>query len=109
MGHVVNVALITLVVPTFNANAGRVVNVIGRGAILAALLFIGSSFAVGWGFGLASGPLRDEVALATAQRNIAAAMVVATQSIEEPDTTVMVIITSLAAMVILFPVVSLMN
>jgi BASS family bile acid:Na+ symporter len=43
------------------------------------------------------------IALATAQRNIAAATVVATQSFEDSGVLVMVIVTSLVDLAILFP------
>ena len=42
--------------------------------------------------------------LGTAQRNIAAAMVVATQDLADPDVTVMVVVSSLVGLALLFPV-----
>lgn len=47
--------------------------------------------------------------LGTAQRNIAAATVVATQSIGDPRTVVMVVIASLVGFAILFPIARLLR
>lgn len=47
--------------------------------------------------------------LGTSQRNIAAAMVVATQAVGDPDTVTMVVVTSLIAFVVLFPVAGMMR
>ena len=67
------------------------------------LIFIGGAFAIGYLLGMTGRGTREELGLATAQRNVAAATVVATQSVDDPDTLVMVVITSVVAMVILFP------
>lgn len=110
LGIAANISLVVLVASTVIANFSSIVDVFGTGAILAALLFIAGAFVIGYVFGIPSGEdPRDELGLATAQRNIAAAMVVATQSIGETDTIVMVIVTSLAAMLILFPTAKLLS
>ena len=96
-------ALVVLLVTTLLTNFGRILNVFGTGAILAAVLFITGSFGVGYLLGMTGRGTREEMGLATAQRNIAAATVVATQSFGDPDTLVMVVVTSLVAMIILFP------
>ena len=63
-------------------------------------------FAIGYFLGGPDIRKREGVGLGTAQRNIAAATVVATQTFGEADTVVMVIVTSVASMCILFPVAS---
>lgn len=103
LGIISNVALVTLLISTVIANFDQIVDVFGTGAILAAVIFIGGSFVIGYLFGITGRGTREELGLATAQRNIAAATVVATQSIAEPGTTVMVVVTSAVAMAILFP------
>ena len=75
----------------------------GTGAILAALLFIAGAFVIGYLLGMTGRGTREELGLATAQRNVAAATVIATQSFGDPDTLVMVVITSLVTMMVLFP------
>jgi BASS family bile acid:Na+ symporter len=104
MNKVSSAALVVLLVTTVLTNGGRLLDVLGTGAILAALLFIAGAFIIGYLLGMTGRGTREELGLATAQRNIAAATVVATQSFSDPDTLVMVVITSIVTMVILFPV-----
>ena len=103
LGILTNIALVALLVSTVLSNLEPILDVFGTGAILAAVLFIVGAFALGYLFGITGRGTREEMALATAQRNIAAATVVATQSIGEVDTIVMVVVTSTVTMVILFP------
>lgn len=103
LGQLTNVALVLLVVSTLITNLRRIVGVFGTGALLVAFLFIVGAFAIGYVLGMTGRGTREELALATAQRNIAAATVVATQAIDNADALVMVIIVSIAAMAILFP------
>ena len=98
-----SIALVALVALTFLANFQDILGVFGTGAIAAALLVIGGSFALGYLLGGADPREREVIALATAQRNVAAATVVATQSFDDPDTLVMVVVTSIVSMAALFP------
>ena len=110
LGLVTNISLVLLVILTFALNLPTVAEVVGTGAILAALLFIVGAFAIGWLLGGVFGDdLRDEVALGTSQRNFAAALVVATQSFEAPGVLVMSVVVSLATMAVLFPAAKLLN
>jgi BASS family bile acid:Na+ symporter len=106
LGIVANVALIALLASTVLANLEEILSVFGTGAILAAILFIAGAFVIGYFLGITGRGTREELALGTAQRNIAAATVVATQSLGDPDTVVMVVVTSMVAMAILFPTAS---
>jgi predicted Na+-dependent transporter len=103
LGLVTNIALVTLLIATIIANFEQIIDVFGTGAILAALVFIVGAFIIGYLLGITGRGTREEMALGTAQRNIAAATVVATQSIGVPETTVMVVVTSTVAMAFLFP------
>ncbi len=102
LGPVANVALVALLVLTVAANAGDLIDVFGRRAILAALLLIVGAFVIGFALG-APDHEKGEIALATAQRNVAAATVVATQAIGDPDTVVTVVVASTVSMAVLFP------
>ena len=99
-----------LLATTVLANYKSLLFVFGTGAILAALLVIAGAFAAGHIL-LAAARIREEerVALGTAQRNIAAATVVATQSFGDPRTLVMVVVTSIVSMVLLFPIARIMG
>ncbi len=110
LGIVTNVSLLTLVVLTFALNLPTVAGVVGTGAIAASLLFIAGAFVIGWVFGGAFGEhLRDEMAIGTAQRNFAAALVVATQAFDAPGVLVMAVVVSLVTMAVLFPTAKLLN
>lgn len=104
MSKVSTIALIVLIVTTFAVNFQGIMNIFGEGAILAALLLIGGAFVVGYLMGSYDPESREELALATAQRNIAAATVVATQTIELPGTLNMIVVSSLIGLAILFPI-----
>ena len=103
MGQVAQIALVVLAVTISLANLREILGVFGTGAILAALLVIGGAFVVGYVTGGPDGDTRVVMGLGTAQRNIAAAMVVATQDIGDPDVTVMVVVSSLVGLALLFP------
>lgn len=103
MGKTSTYALLALVVSSVLVNLPGILDVTMR-AILAALLVIGGAFAVGYLLGGANAEARNVLGLGTGQRNIAAAMVVATQGFENPDTLLMVVVTSLVGLAILFPI-----
>jgi BASS family bile acid:Na+ symporter len=109
LGILANIALVTLVVSMVAANFHQILSVFGPGAILAAILFIAGAFAIGYLLGITGRGTREELALGTAQRNTAAATVVATQSLGDPNTIVMVVVTSVVAMAILFPTAALLR
>jgi BASS family bile acid:Na+ symporter len=102
LGPVSTVALVALVVLTVATYAGDLIDVLGRRAIVAALLLIAGAFVLGFALG-APDHHKDELGLATAQRNVAAATVVATQAIGDPDTIVTVVVASTVSMAVLFP------
>ena len=104
MGAVATIALVILITLTFVVNFQQIVGLLGTGAIPAAALLIGGAFAIGY---LLGGPDPDDrgvLGLGTGQRNVAAATVVAAQSIGDPDTLAMVVSGSLIGMIILFPI-----
>jgi bile acid:Na+ symporter, BASS family len=80
-----------------------VLSVFGTGAILAGLLLTVLGYAIGWALG---GPARDTRAvlgLGTAQRNIAAALVVGGQSFTDPVVVVMVVVVAIVSFIVLLP------
>ncbi|GEO13717.1 bile acid:sodium symporter family protein [Microvirga aerophila] len=101
--RVSSIALVALVALTFLANFRAILGVFGTGAIAAAVLVIGGAFALGYLLGGVDPREREVIALATAQRNVAAATVVATQSFDDPDVLVMVVVTSIVSLAALFP------
>jgi BASS family bile acid:Na+ symporter len=98
-----NLGLIVLVVLITLSNVNNVLAVFGTGGILAGLLFIAIGFFIGW---LLGGPDRNNrrvLALGTAQRNIAAALVVGSQSFSDPQVVVMVVVVAIVSLLILMP------
>jgi hypothetical protein len=76
-----NISLILLVCLITAANIDKVVQVFGTRAILAGLLFIALGLGTGWLLGGSGADTKRVMALGTGQRNIAAALVVASQKL----------------------------
>ena len=85
-----NVSLILLIVLITVANIDKVIEALGTRAILAGLLFIALGVGIGWLLGGSGVDTKRVTALGTGQRNIAAALVVASQSFDDPKVVVMV-------------------
>ena len=98
-----NVSLILLVLLITAANIDKVLQVFGTRGILAGLLFIALGFGIGWLLGGPDGETRRVLALGTGQRNIAAALVIASQSFSDPKVIVMVIVVAIVGLIILMP------
>jgi bile acid:Na+ symporter, BASS family len=94
------VAVVVLLVVV---NFTDVLSVFGTGAILAGLLFIALGYAVGWALGGPAAGTRPVLGLGTAQRNIAAALVVGGQSFTNPSVVVMVVVVAIVSLLILLP------
>ena len=103
LGKISNISLILLVVLITAANLDKVLQVFGTRGILAGLLFIAWGFGTGWLLGGPDADSRRVMALGTAQRNIAAALVVASQSFSDPQVVVMVIVVAISEFIILMP------
>jgi bile acid:Na+ symporter, BASS family len=96
-----NVSLILFILLIVAVNIEKVVDVFGTRGILAALLFVGLSCATGWLFGGPGDETRRVLALGTGQRNIAAAIVVASGSFSDPRVVVMVIVVAIVGLIVL--------
>jgi bile acid:Na+ symporter, BASS family len=98
-----NLGLIVLVLLITAGNVNNVLAVFGTGGILAGLLFIAIGFVIGWLLGGPDLSTRRVLALGTAQRNIAAALVVGSQSFSDPKVVVMVVVVAIVSLLILMP------
>ena len=97
-----NIALVTLLVAGLIANLSAIVEIIGTTGILAALLFLVSCFVTGYLLGGRQDSSRPVVALGTAQRNLAAALAVATANFsEDPAVIVMILVLGLVDLSVL--------
>ena len=98
-----SLGLILVVVLLVVVNFNKVLSVFGTRAILAGLLFIAWGYAVGWALGGPAADTRPVLGLGTAQRNIAAALVVGSQSFGNPSVVVMVVVVAIVSLLILLP------
>jgi bile acid:Na+ symporter, BASS family len=103
LDRVSNLSLILLVVLITAANINNVLAVFGTRGILAGLLFIAVGFGMGWLLGGPGMDTRRVLALGTAQRNIAAALVVGSQSFRDPKVVVMVVVVAIVSLLVLMP------
>jgi BASS family bile acid:Na+ symporter len=101
--QIANVGLMGVMATMLLLNWRALLTTVGTGAILAALLFVAAAFVFGYVLGPASST-KPVLGLGTAQRNIAAAMVVATGNFAaDPNVLVMVLVGSVLMMVLLMP------
>ena len=84
-------------------NFTSVLSMFGTRGILAGLLFIALGYGLGWLLGGPTADTRRVLGLGTAQRNIAAALVVGSQSFSDPDVVVMVVVVAMVSLLILMP------
>jgi BASS family bile acid:Na+ symporter len=98
-----SLGLVAVVVLLVVVNFTKVLSVFGTRAILAGLLFIALGYAVGWVLGGPGPDTRPVLGLGTAQRNIAAALVVGGQSFNDPSVVVMVVVVAIVSLLILLP------
>jgi len=103
LDRISNISLIMLVLLITAANLDKVLEVFGTRGILASVLFIVLGFSLGWLLGGPGNDTRRVLALGTGQRNIAAALVVASQSFSDPRVVVMVIVIAIVGLVMLMP------
>jgi len=98
-----SISLVLLILLISIVNFDKVLQVFGTRGILAGLLFIAFGCLMGWLFGGPGDDTRRVLALGTGQRNIAAALVVGSQSFTDPGVTVMVVAVAIVGLVTLMP------
>jgi bile acid:Na+ symporter, BASS family len=98
-----NISLVLLIGLITVANIDKVLQVFGTRGILAGLLFIALGLGIGWVLGGQEDGIKRVLALGTAQRNIAAALVVASQSFSDPKVVVMVVVVAIVGLVTIMP------
>jgi BASS family bile acid:Na+ symporter len=101
VGVVSNVSMVLAVVLLVALNFGAMIGTFGSGAVAVAVLFVAGSLAVGYALGGPSPGTRSVLGLGTGQRNVAAALVIATQNFTDPGVVVMLLVSTLAGLVVL--------
>ena len=95
-------ALVLLLVAGLLSNLSAMLDIVGTGGFIAALLFLAGAFVIGYFLGGKDAQTRSVLGLGTAQRNLAAALVVATANFgEDPDVTMMVLTIGLVGLAVL--------
>jgi BASS family bile acid:Na+ symporter len=92
--------LIVLLVVT---NFRNIIDLFGTRGILASILFVLVGFGSGWFLGGPGLDTRGVLALGSAQRNIAAALLVGGQNFGDPRVVVMVVVVAIVGLLILMP------
>ena len=97
-----NIALVLLVVAGLLANLDSIQGIVGTNGVLAGLLFLAACFVIGFLFGGKQEAIRPVLGLGTAQRNLSAALVIATANFaEDPEVIVMVLVLGLVSLLAL--------
>jgi BASS family bile acid:Na+ symporter len=97
-----NISMALAVLLLLGLNLQSMLGALGTGAIAVGLAFVSLSLGAGYLLGGADPHIRSTMALGTAQRNIAAAMILAMQNFaDEPGVMVMLLVTTFAGLVVL--------
>jgi BASS family bile acid:Na+ symporter len=103
LNRVSSASLTIMIVLLVVTNARNIVSLFGTRGILASVVFLIVGLAVGWLLGGSSRDVKSVLALGTAQRNIAAALVVGGQNFEDPKVVVMVAVVAIVGLLVLMP------
>jgi BASS family bile acid:Na+ symporter len=97
------ISMIFVVTLTTAAHFGSMVSILGSFGILAAVVFVAICFAIGWVLGGPGADTRGVLSLGTAQRNTAAALVVAGQNFGDARVVVMITVVMIVSFAVLMP------
>ena len=103
MNKISSLAMLILVVVGLGLNIDSIVGFLGTGGILALLLFIVGSLLIGLLLGGRDPAFRSVMGLGTAQRNLAAAIMVAAKNFTEGGTMAFVLVAGIILLLVLLP------
>jgi predicted Na+-dependent transporter len=104
MNKISGLAILILLVVGLGLNISNILNLIGTGGILALLLFIIGSLAIGFLLGGRDPAIRSVMGLGTAMRNVSAAIVITAQNFSEGSTMSFILVASILLLLLLLPV-----
>jgi BASS family bile acid:Na+ symporter len=104
MSKISSLAILVLMVVGLGLNVSNILNLIGTGGILALLLFVVGTFAIGFVLGGRNPGVRSVMGLGTAQRNVSATIVVSAQNFSGTNTLTFVLVAAIVFLLILMPV-----
>jgi BASS family bile acid:Na+ symporter len=96
-----NVSMVAAVALLIGLNFSALLGTFGTGAAAVGVVFVSLSMAAGYFLGGPAPGTRSVLALGTGQRNVAAALVIATQNFTDPGVAVMLLVTTLTGLVVL--------
>jgi BASS family bile acid:Na+ symporter len=103
LDRVSSLSLGVLTILILAVNMNNLVALFGTRGVLASVLFLCAGLGIGWFLGGPKPATRGVMALGTAQRNIAAALVVGGQNFDDPKVVVMVVVVAVVGLLVLFP------
>jgi len=103
MNRTSTLSLVLLIVLLLVTNVSNVIALFGTRGVLASVLFLLGGVGVGWLLGGPGFGTKGVLALGTAQRNIAAALVVGGKSFDDPKVLVMIVVVAVVGLLILMP------
>src|SRR3954447_5603092 len=109
IGGLGNIAMYAMVVATLIGYFPNLLNILGTGAFLVGLLFVGASFGFGFLAGRGKDHLEDVGGLGTAQRNTAAGVIVAIQNFPDPNVFVMLTLANILGIVMLLVIAKMLS
>jgi BASS family bile acid:Na+ symporter len=105
MSQISSLAIVVMLVTILVLQFSTIIGTIGTGGLLAALLFLAGALVVGLLLGGKEATMRSVMGLGTAQRNLAAAMLVAAQNFsDDANVLVMVMLIGILGLVVLMVV-----
>ncbi|HEX5808627.1 MAG TPA: bile acid:sodium symporter [Anaerolineales bacterium] len=105
LGQISNVSLTLVLVLMLGGNIGNVIGPLGTGSLISTFFLLGIAMAAGYFLGGPDVPTRRTLLMATGQRNLAAALVVATGSFaDRPNVLVFLAAAGLLAMIMVLPI-----
>ena len=103
LNKVSSISLALLIVLLLATNIRNIADMFGSRGVLARSIFLLVSFGTGWLLGGPGPDTRSVLALGSAQRNIAAALVVGGQNFDDPKVVVMVAVVAIVGLLVLMP------
>jgi len=105
LSQISSLAIVFMMVGVLVLQFSTIIATIGTGGLVVALLFLVGSLAIGMLFGGKNPAMRSVMGLGTAQRNLAAAMLVAAQNLsDQPNVLVMVMLIAILGLILLMVV-----
>ena len=104
-----NIALYALIVVTLVGYYPNLLEIVGKGAFLVGLVFVGAAFGLGYLAGFGKDHLEDIGGLGTAQRNTAAGVIIALENFTNPNVLVMLTLANMLGIVMLLIIAKMLS